>query len=442
MPFWLDYGLTLLLGLLETAAFMAYASYGAERRYSIAATAALWVAFGILDSWLLFLFRSDSHSWVFSIASLIYLTMLFGSAYQVPWSKALYMGLIVLVVTRFVRHTFGNALLAWMGTIGFLFAESPWVRAACCLALFILFAVSLQLVARCMPTLPAGGVTPNRLLVVLLVTATLVYANDFVVQQLIPLLSWQQYYEFMGALSLFEAVCGVAGIAVIACIEILVERSEQEVELRTSKLLLREQTNLYKAQIQNQERIAICYHDLKKHLDVLERLNEAKGGDSAVRAYIGELTSGIHQLKKPCDTGSQALDLVVSRVLDDCEKNETDLQLLVDGRLLEDMRPVDITALFGNILDNAVEAVSQMRSEERVIDLRVSRSEGWLVVRCENPCLHISQVCDGKPVSTKDNNDLHGFGLESVHRIAVSYGGHLNWREENGRFILTVLLHL
>ena len=52
-----------------------------------------------------------------------------------------------------------------------------------------------------------------------------------------------------------------------------------------------------------------------------------------------------------------------------CQKNGISFSCMADGTGLGFLTPVQTYSLFGNIIDNAVEAVSPLREAQRVISL-------------------------------------------------------------------------
>lgn len=69
------------------------------------------------------------------------------------------------------------------------------------------------------------------------------------------------------------------------------------------------------------------------------------------------------------------------------------------------MEDMDISALFGNILDNAIESVQKLNEQEkRLIHLSVAKQKQFLRIRCENYCEEQLKFENGIPVTTKNAN--------------------------------------
>ena len=107
------------------------------------------------------------------------------------------------------------------------------------------------------------------------------------------------------------------------------------------------------------------------------------------------------------------------------------------------MRPMDVSALFGNALDNAMESVKKLSDrEKRLIHLAVYAKKDLLVIRCENYCPEVLKFQDGLPVSTKPEGAYHGYGIKSVRRAAGKYGGAVTVHNGKEWFEINVVIPL
>ena len=154
----------------------------------------------------------------------------------------------------------------------------------------------------------------------------------------------------------------------------------------------------------------------------------------------GALARACKQLKAV--QGIYCAHPVIDAVLADkarrCEAEHIRLELALD---LPPELPQDglaLCSLFGNLLDNAVEACLRLPEGERVIRCRAGCRGGYLVVEEENPlpppldeAARQSRVRAGR-----------GLGLEILSGIAKRYGGEVETQQRDGRFQATVWLGL
>lgn len=105
------------------------------------------------------------------------------------------------------------------------------------------------------------------------------------------------------------------------------------------------------------------------------------------------------------------------------------------------MNPMDISALFGNALDNAIESVKKLPNpEQRLIHVSAMRQKDFLRIRVENCYSGELRFVDGMPTTTKRDARYHGYGLKSIQSIANSYGGSATIDTKDGWFELRLLL--
>ena len=135
------------------------------------------------------------------------------------------------------------------------------------------------------------------------------------------------------------------------------------------------------------------------------------------------------------------LDAILTAKSSYCLDHGITLTSLADGEALGFMGVVEVSALFGNALDNAIEAVSKLADrEQRLIRLSVARQKGFLCVKVENRCLD-SLVVEGElPRTTKPDKALHGYGLKSIQATAEWYGGSVTVQAEKGWFTLGIVI--
>ena len=155
-------------------------------------------------------------------------------------------------------------------------------------------------------------------------------------------------------------------------------------------------------------------------------------------------------------TGNDALDVLLTNKSLICRERSIQLERMIDGSQLSFMKPQDIYSLFGNAVDNAVEAVTQIRDASlRYIRMTVRESKGMVIFHIENPYTqeleyedsgeHASQLAGGNPeksrglragslVTSKADKQYHGFGVKSIGLVAQQYGGAVSIDTDGGIF--------
>lgn len=180
-------------------------------------------------------------------------------------------------------------------------------------------------------------------------------------------------------------------------------------------------------------------HDMKHQLAAVRAM---PGAESRER-YLREAEESIGIYDAMFQTGNEVLDTVLTEKSLYCGANGIRLGCVADGTQLDFVDPVDIYAILGNALDNAIDAVQRLENpEKRMIDVLICRERKFLVLQVVNPIEGALKFRAGLPVSTKAQDGYHGFGLKSIRHTAAQYGGFTVVNAERGFFTLKILIPL
>ena len=106
------------------------------------------------------------------------------------------------------------------------------------------------------------------------------------------------------------------------------------------------------------------------------------------------------------------------------------------------MQEADISVLFGNLLDNAIEATEKIFDpDERWIKIFGERKGKLFVLNISNPVGEPLQFRGEELVTSKADKKLHGYGIQSIRRIVEKYHGEVEVTEQKGIFLLTFVLN-
>lgn len=103
--------------------------------------------------------------------------------------------------------------------------------------------------------------------------------------------------------------------------------------------------------------------------------------------------------------------------------------------------PMDLVALVGNALDNAIDAAAQLEdTQHRRVRLTLAKRGAFAVLTVENPYEGDVELVDGLPKTTKRSTVHHGDGVRNMRDIAERYGGNLRATGTGGWFVVHMLL--
>lgn len=179
-------------------------------------------------------------------------------------------------------------------------------------------------------------------------------------------------------------------------------------------------------------------HDEKHHMRVLDGMLE-NGEVEQSRSYIRTVVDDLKKSGKRVWSGHRMLDLILNIKSQEAERLGIIFEIQLDDMSELKLEDKEICVLFSNLLDNAIEANQKVR-EQRWIRLCGERKGHMFILNMSNAVGE--KVCfEGeKLVSSKPNKELHGFGLQSVHRIVEKYQGEQRVVADERRFLITIYL--
>lgn len=241
-------------------------------------------------------------------------------------------------------------------------------------------------------------------------------------------------------LSRFPSTWGRYLYAVFMClfallVQITLQRSHKlREENAVVKSILRQERKHYQMSKENIDFINIKCHDLKYRL--------ASCGGKLPQQEMEEILRAINFYDTDFKTGNEVLDTVLSEKILKCDGLGIRLSCMADGKALDFMEAGDLYSLFGNALDNAIEAVSRLDdSEKRTVSVTVESRGEIAFINIMNYYDGELQIVQGTPQTTKTKNSgFHGFGFKSMKAIAEKYHGSINVAADNDTFTLCAYL--
>ena len=214
----------------------------------------------------------------------------------------------------------------------------------------------------------------------------------------------------------------------------ILQRSDAEWDNMVLQQMMRQQRQQMELSKETVELINIKCHDIRKQLYTL--------GSRVPTEELDELKKAVDIYGSTVKTGNETLDVLLAERSIVCKGRGIQLDYIADGAKLDFLKPGEVYSLFGNALDNAIEAVTPLEPDRRYIGLQVRAERGMLVIRMENCAAEPLHFVDGLPQTTKGDARWHGFGVKSIRRTVQQHGGTLTMQAQDGMFRLVALLPL
>lgn len=216
----------------------------------------------------------------------------------------------------------------------------------------------------------------------------------------------------------------------------LFKKSQLIQEKEILDFLYRNQKEQYQLSKENIALINQKCHDLKHQIRALRTAKKEE-----LDRYLGEIEESVEIYEAIVKTGNDVLDTILTEKSLYCKKHGIQVTCVTDGSQMGFIDTIDLYAILGNAMDNAIEAVGKIKEKEkRQIDVMIHRQHNFLVVNIMNPMAERLVYEDGIPLTTKKDKLSHGFGLRSIRQILKKYDGFLTVSEEDGCFSLKMLI--
>ncbi len=227
------------------------------------------------------------------------------------------------------------------------------------------------------------------------------------------------------------------GLAILFTVHIQNCDAYVNTEKRAMETVLETQYRNYRAMQDSIDIINRKYHDLKHQIAILR-----SGLDTEKKTeYLDQVEREISAYEAQNKTGNEVLDTILTGKSQQCRAEGISFTCVADGHALDFLSVMDMSAIFGNALDNAIESVMKIENPEmRLIHLTVSVQRQFVSIVVRNRYRDEPVMREGLPLTTKKEKNLHGYGVKSIKSTAEKYGGTASVGTGDGWFELSVLL--
>lgn len=236
------------------------------------------------------------------------------------------------------------------------------------------------------------------------------------------------------ALKSYQNILIIISISFLLVINIIIYFVYEQAEKNNQKLLELELTN-QKNDIDMQylnliekknETMNVMAHDYKNHMIAISSMSN----QAEIKNYIDNMLGEITKYNQIGKTKNKFLDIILSKYMDICNSKGIEFETHILNDNLNFINDFDLSTLFNNILDNAVEAAS--KSTVKFINLEIVNS---LTFHHKITVINSSDIeptgKNGDLITTKKNKSIHGFGTKSIRKTIKKYHGEMELKKEN-----------
>lgn len=178
-------------------------------------------------------------------------------------------------------------------------------------------------------------------------------------------------------------------------------------------------------------------HDINGHFTALKGYLDAEDISNA-RRYLADLSEEFHAAAPSIHTGNNALDAILSAKQSLAASKNITLTTKIRIQRALPIDPRDLCIIFGNALDNAIEACDRLSEQtEKSIDLLLMEETGTLYCQITNTA---PPRCNAVFTTSKADSINHGFGLDNIRDALEKYNANLNISQNATLFTLEFLI--
>ncbi|MDK2586477.1 GHKL domain-containing protein [Romboutsia sedimentorum] len=160
-------------------------------------------------------------------------------------------------------------------------------------------------------------------------------------------------------------------------------------------------------------------HDIRNHLNTIEELYKCNDVENA-KQYTDDIHSMLNELNQKYYSSNRVLNIILNDKFEQIKNINIKLEYRIGDVDIDFIREIDITTIFANLLDNAIEATANIKYEG-YIKLDIDKFNDFLVINISNSMIE-KPIHKGKKLkSTKENHQ--GLGIENIKKSLERYDG-------------------
>lgn len=213
-------------------------------------------------------------------------------------------------------------------------------------------------------------------------------------------------------------------------------------QIKMNEALLKQEKSYYLNQCElmkeSTEQLRAFRHDMKNQLFVIKEMCDKNlCGDASVQ--LGKYAEEIEIKTHYSNSGNMVIDSLVNYKLKNADVDgiEVETEISVPSKI--DVEVSDLVTILGNLLENSLTALEAV-SKNRSLYLKVVYDRGRVIVSVKNTYSTPIKYINGEIVSTKTDDEKHGYGLKNIKRTVEKYDGYMEIDHAQNIFSADIIL--
>lgn len=247
------------------------------------------------------------------------------------------------------------------------------------------------------------------------------------------------YHNPQQEMSLLTVICSVGLMLSNFFVVYLYEKMSKQAEIIGRQQVVEQQI---KSQAKHMDEILFMQgelrkfrHDIKNHMTALDeyfKRNDSEGG----RAYIAAMDEAMAKSGKSICTGNIAMDAMLNSKKALAESKGIEFKTNIQIFENIGIKPIDICVIFGNALDNAIEACDKL-VDRKTIYVQIVYDGDCIICKVTNSSENYENI---QFKTTKTDCKNHGFGIENIKAALSKYKHVFNIEQKENEFVLSFII--
>lgn len=180
-------------------------------------------------------------------------------------------------------------------------------------------------------------------------------------------------------------------------------------------------------------------HDMRNHFLLLQKYEKEQQWEQ-LHQYLEVISEDLYEASTKVWSGNVIVDMILNSKKKYAEEKEikVEIETEVIPRFPLDNR--EVISLFGNLLDNAIEACEKIRKIEKWIRIRMQKRHEVLSIQIENSIENDPKERRGEILSDKILQGVHGYGLKNVRQIVDKHKGIYSYQIKTNSFLTSIVM--
>jgi sensor histidine kinase regulating citrate/malate metabolism len=212
----------------------------------------------------------------------------------------------------------------------------------------------------------------------------------------------------------------------------------ENAQLQQSCDLLKMEEKQYAKTRQYLQETSDIRHDFRQHILYINELAEQEQIDK-LKEYLSSIVKTVNRTHRII-CKNQAVDVIANHYDEIARSKNVMISWSIDLNETIPIKESDMCAVMGNLVENAIQAVTHLEGDDRLVNVRIGvLARETLVISIYN-AYHGRIALDKNELPVSDKKG-HGIGLRSVKNIVERYNGSMVIETHNGIFNVSILMY-